>query len=159
MGVPSPAPPHSLAKSPTPPGHRTLQPAKPGLCVPIPARTQGPWVAQPRPTTTGGSQALTPKLLIRQALLVGEEEGEEPVQAGWGPPRDDVEEDGSVEDLEDWGWGGSWPLRARRLLPAGESQNPSMVGVGRDLWGHPAQPPAQAGSPTAGCTAPRPGGA
>ena len=25
--------------------------------------------------------------------------------------------------------------------------------------GHPAQPPAQAGSPTAGCTAPRPGGA
>jgi len=24
--------------------------------------------------------------------------------------------------------------------------------------GHPAQPPAQAGSPTAGCTAPRPGG-
>ena len=34
-----------------------------------------------------------------------------------------------------------------------------MVGVGRALWGHPAQPPAQAGSPTAGCTAPRPGGA
>jgi len=31
-------------------------------------------------------------------------------------------------------------------------------GVGRDLWGPPAQPPAQAGSPTAGCTAPRPGG-
>ena len=25
--------------------------------------------------------------------------------------------------------------------------------------GHPVQPPAQAGSPTAGCTAPRPGGA
>jgi len=25
--------------------------------------------------------------------------------------------------------------------------------------GHPAQPPAEAGSPRAGCTAPRPGGA
>jgi len=34
-----------------------------------------------------------------------------------------------------------------------------MFGVGRDLWGPPAQPPAQAGSPTAGCAAPRPGGA
>ena len=40
-----------------------------------------------------------------------------------------------------------------------ESQNPSMAGVGRDLCGPPAQPPAQAGSPRAGCTAPRPGGA
>ena len=34
-----------------------------------------------------------------------------------------------------------------------------MFGVGRDLWGPPAQPLAQAGSPRAGCTAPRPGGA
>ena len=34
-----------------------------------------------------------------------------------------------------------------------------MFRVGKDLWGHPAQPPAQAGSPRAGCTAPRPGGA
>jgi len=39
------------------------------------------------------------------------------------------------------------------------SQNPSMVGVRKDLQGHPAQPPAQAGSPRAGCTAPWPGGA
>ena len=35
----------------------------------------------------------------------------------------------------------------------------SMVGVGRDLCGSPSPTPAQAGSPRAGCTAPRPGGA
>ena len=39
-----------------------------------------------------------------------------------------------------------------------ESQNHRMVGVGRDLWGHPVQPPAEAGSPRAGCTGPCPGG-
>ena len=40
-----------------------------------------------------------------------------------------------------------------------QSQNHRTVGVGRDLCGSPGPtPPAQAGSPRAGCTAPRPGG-
>ena len=38
-----------------------------------------------------------------------------------------------------------------------ESQNHSMVGVGRALCGSPSPTPAQAGSPRAGCTALRPG--
>ena len=33
-----------------------------------------------------------------------------------------------------------------------------MAGLEGPSVGHPAQPAAQAGSPTAGCTAPRPGG-
>lgn len=66
-------------------------------------------------------EVLTSKLLVRQALLVGEQEGEEPVQAGRGPSGDDVEEDGSVEDLEDRGWVRSRPLGARRCLPATEA--------------------------------------
>jgi len=36
---------------------------------------------------------------------------------------------------------------------------PVWWGLAGTSVGHPAQPPAQAGSPTAGCTAPRPGGA
>ena len=41
-----------------------------------------------------------------------------------------------------------------------KSQNPSTAGAGRDLWASPSPtPPAQAGSPRAGCTGPRPGGA
>jgi len=40
-----------------------------------------------------------------------------------------------------------------------ESQNHSMVGVGRDLCGSPSPTPAKAGSPRAGCTGPHPGGA
>jgi len=33
-----------------------------------------------------------------------------------------------------------------------------MVGLEGTSVGHPVQPPAEAGSPTAGCTGPRPGG-
>lgn len=66
-------------------------------------------------------EVLTSKLLVRQALLVGKQEGEEPVQASRGPSGDDVEEDGSVEDLEDRGWVRSRPLGARRCLPAREA--------------------------------------
>jgi len=47
------------------------------------------------------------------------------------------------------------PSDLQTLSAVTESQN---GGAGRDLWGHPAQPPAQAGSPRAGGTAPRPGG-
>ena len=36
---------------------------------------------------------------------------------------------------------------------------PAWSGLAGPSVGHPAQPPAQAGSPRAGCTAPRPGGA
>jgi len=39
-----------------------------------------------------------------------------------------------------------------------KSQNPSMVGLEGTSVGHSVQPPAQAGSPRAGCTASRPGG-
>ena len=48
---------------------------------------------------------------------------------------------------------------ARLLL--GESHNhriPECWGLAGPSVGHPAQPPAQAGSPRAGCTAPWPGG-
>ena len=48
--------------------------------------------------------------------------------------------------------------RAERFHPHPELQNPSMVGLEGSSVGHPAQPPAEAGSPRAGCTAPRPGG-
>lgn len=64
---------------------------------------------------------LTSEILVCEALLVGEQEGEEPIQACRGPPGDDVEEDGSVEDLEDGGRVGSRSLGGRRLLPAGET--------------------------------------
>jgi len=41
-----------------------------------------------------------------------------------------------------------------------ESQNHRIVGVGRDLCGSSSpNPPAEAGSPTVGCTGLRPGGA
>lgn len=52
---------------------------------------------------------------------MGEQEGEEPIQACRGPPGDDVEEDGSVEDLEDGGRVGGRSLCGRRLLPEGET--------------------------------------
>lgn len=69
----------------------------------------------------GQPQVLTSKLLICQALLVGQEEGEEPIQASRGPTGDDVKEDRSVEDLEDRRWVRSWPLRAWGLLPVGQA--------------------------------------
>ena len=49
-------------------------------------------------------------------------------------------------------------LQVSLLVLQETRQNPSMFGVGRDLCGHPAQPPAEAGSPRAGCTGPCPGG-
>lgn len=135
---------------PAPPGHRTPQPLVPGLSITIPTGTRGPLVAQHSPDATGipgrgQPRVLTSKFLVCEALLVGEEEGEEPVQASRGPPGDDVEEDGSVEDLEDGGRVGSRPLRARRLLPAGK---PPALGTGATArhgvsspspqrWGHP----------------------
>jgi len=42
--------------------------------------------------------------------------------------------------------------------PVQNHRIPAWSGLEGTSGGHPAQPPAQAGSPTAGCTAPRPGG-
>jgi len=58
------------------------------------------------------------------------------------------------------------PMLAERLFSPRIAQNtaqtnhriPECSGLEGTSVGHPAQPPAQAGSPTAGCTAPRPGG-
>lgn len=87
-------------------------------------------MAQHGPSAIGvpvQGQVLTSKLLICETFLVGEEEGEEPIQASWGSSGHNVEEDGSVEDLEDGGWVGSRTLPARCLLPAGE---PPALGTG-----------------------------
>ena len=56
------------------------------------------------------------------------------------------------------------PAGSRRGLAAGSRPRirhriPAWWGLAGTSGGHPAQPPAQAGSPRAGCTAPRPGGA
>ena len=52
---------------------------------------------------------------------------------------------------------------ARHPAPCAKTQPghriPAWWGVAGPSGGHPAQPPAQAGSPRAGCTAPCPGGA
>jgi len=44
-------------------------------------------------------------------------------------------------------------------FPSQNRRIPAWQGLEGPSVGHPAQPPAQAGSPRAGCTAPRPGGA
>ena len=44
------------------------------------------------------------------------------------------------------------------LTQAGNYRIPAWQGLAGPSVGHPPQPPAEAGSPTAGCTAPRPGG-
>ena len=55
------------------------------------------------------------------------------------------------------------PCLSKSLRDAGENKAFHRItewsGLAGTSVGHPAQPPAQAGSPTAGCTAPRPGGA
>ena len=63
--------------------------------------------------------------------------------------------------MRSWGQPGtSWPRRSEAPSCGTAIFTASQHGgVGRDLWGPPAQPPAQAGSPRAGCTAPRSGGA
>lgn len=65
---------------------------------------------------------LTPELLVSQALLVGQQVGEQPVQVRRGAPGHDVKEDGPVEDFEDGGRLGRRSFGALRLLPEGESR-------------------------------------
>jgi len=59
----------------------------------------------------------------------------------------------------------SFQLPTRPLLGASQQHRQLLIhritecsGLAGTSVGHPAQPPAQAGSPTAGCTGPRPGG-
>lgn len=59
----------------------------------------------------------TSELLVGQALFVAQQEGQEVVQPGCGPPGDDVEEDGPVEDLEDGRGVRGGPLGAGALPP------------------------------------------
>ena len=98
-----------------------------GLYISVPMGTWGLLVALHGHGIAGswGSppQALTSELLIRQTLLVGEQEGQETLQAIWGPPGDNVKEDGSVENLEDRWWAGSRPLGASHRLPATEQHS------------------------------------
>jgi len=62
--------------------------------------------------------------------------------------------------------GKGWGVLPQRPVPVGEhltlrtfteSQNHRTFGLQGTSVGHPVQPPAEAGSPTAGCTGPRPG--
>lgn len=62
---------------------------------------------------------LTSKFLISQAFLVGQQEGEQPIQVGSGAPGHNVKEDGPVEDFEDGGRLGGRGFGALRLLPGG----------------------------------------
>lgn len=69
---------------------------------------------------------LTPELLICQALLVGQQVGEQPIQVSDGAPGNNVEKDGPVEDFEDGrrlrgrGFGALW------LLPIGREAEKRM---------------------------------
>lgn len=65
---------------------------------------------------------LTPELLVGQALLVGQQEGEQPVQVGSGAPGHDVKEDGPVEDFKDGGRLGCRSFGALWLLPGGSGE-------------------------------------
>lgn len=77
-----------------------------------------PGLPQPllaRPLVLPGG--LTPELLVSQALLVGQQEGEQPIQISSGAPGHDVKEDRPVEDFEDGGWLGRRSFGALWLLP------------------------------------------
>ena len=59
-------------------------------------------------------------------------------------------------------WAPRWGQRDGALPAVSCQTEPELTewqGLAGPSVGHPAQPPAEAGSPTAGCTAPRPGGA
>lgn len=77
--------------------------------------------SRPLPLPTG---RLTPELLISQALLMGQQEGEQSVQVGGGAPGHDVKEDGPVEDFEDGGRLGCRSFGALWLLPRGGRRTP-----------------------------------
>ena len=62
---------------------------------------------------------LTPELLVSQPLLVGQQEGEQPVQVSGGAPRHDVKEDRPVEDFEYGRRLGCGSFGALWLLPEG----------------------------------------
>lgn len=65
------------------------------------------------------AQVLTSELFVSQTLLVGQQEGEQPIQVSGGAPRHDVKEDRPVEDFEDGGRLGGRSFGALRLLPRG----------------------------------------
>lgn len=72
-----------------------------------------PWLAHPRPPPWW----LTPELLVSQPLLVGQQEGKQPIQVRSGTPGHDVKEDWSVEDFKDGGWLWRRSFGTLRLLP------------------------------------------
>ena len=76
-----------------------------------------PGLAQPPAGPPAIPEWLTPELLVREALLVGQQEGEQPIQVSGGAPGHDVKEDRPVEDFEDGRRLGCGSFGALWLLP------------------------------------------